>query len=233
MRTRAALFLFLTAAPLAAQAPHCVIPAELPEPRLTRPEPGAVRNTRPTHYLLALSWSPQFCRDRGGDPEHASQCGPGARFGFILHGLWPDGPGRDDPAWCAAPTRVARDTLRRHFCMTPSVDLLQHEWAKHGTCMARDPERYFRAGAILYRSLRWPDMRRLSFDRVSVDDFRGAFARANPGVPANAVLVQTTRGGWLREVQVCYGRDFRPRACPRGESGADGRQRLKIWRDER
>jgi len=38
------------------------------------------------------------------------------------------------------------------------------------------------------------------------------------------------RGGWLQELRLCYGRDFRPAACPRGKSGASDGEPLKIWR---
>src|SRR5258708_12305789 len=37
------------------------------------------------YYLLSLSWSPAFCLS---DPGAAEGNGP-RRFGFIVHGLWP------------------------------------------------------------------------------------------------------------------------------------------------
>src|SRR3546814_14299066 len=54
-----------------------------------------------TGYLLALSWSPEFCRTRTESKRHRLQCsGEMGRFGFVLHGLWPDAAGRRDPRWC-------------------------------------------------------------------------------------------------------------------------------------
>ena len=39
------------------------------------------------YYVLALSWSPDYCAAKGsGDPQ---QCGNGRQLGFVLHGLWP------------------------------------------------------------------------------------------------------------------------------------------------
>ena len=38
------------------------------------------------------------------------------------------------------------------------------------------------------------------------------------------------RGGWLREVHLCYGRDFMPERCPRGALGPADNTSLKIWR---
>ena len=37
------------------------------------------------YYLLSLSWSPAFCIQRPDSPE----CNGPRRFGFIVHGLWP------------------------------------------------------------------------------------------------------------------------------------------------
>jgi hypothetical protein len=37
--------------------------------------------------------------------------------------------------------------------MTPSPWLLEHAWAKHGSCMAKTPERYFRVAGVLWRGV--------------------------------------------------------------------------------
>ncbi len=225
------LWLFLAAVPqIAAAATSCAIPDRIATPRVERPDPREIRQARIDGYTLALSWSPQFCRDRGDDPGERGQCGREARFGFVLHGLWPDGQGRNDPAWCAAVDRpIPADTIRRNFCMTPSANLLQHEWAKHGTCMTRSPDAYFRSAAILYNVLKWPDMDALSRQRPTTGAFAEAFARTNPGVRADAIRIDTTEGGWLREVKICLGKNFRPRRCPAGRA-SDPRRALKIWR---
>lgn len=229
-------FLILAAMPTVASAREiaCLIPDALPKPRIETPPLSDVNHAPATGYVLALSWSPQFCRDRSGMAEHAPQCGGSSRFGFILHGLWPDGDGRADPAWCR-PVRnpIDRNLVRRNFCMTPSADLQQHEWAKHGSCMSATPEAYFKASSILYGALKWPDMDALSRARPNVAAFKAAFARANPGVLPSAIAVQTTSGGWLKSVNLCLAMDFRTRACPRGDGGAPPRTALKIWRSVR
>ncbi|MFX8949768.1 hypothetical protein ABTM92_19760, partial [Acinetobacter baumannii] len=72
-----------------------------------------------TGYTLALSWSPEFCNAHRNDPASAQQCsGRGGRFGFILHGLWPEGSGGQWPQWCAAALPSA-EALRRAMCLTP------------------------------------------------------------------------------------------------------------------
>jgi ribonuclease T2 len=149
------------------------------------------------------------------------------RFGFILHGLWPESEPGHWPQWCSDKS-VAAETLRRNLCMTPSPALLTHEWAKHGTCMARSPEEYFKVGAALMRSLRFPDMAGLSRRaNLTTGDLRAALRRATPLLPAAAIRVSANPRGWLEEVHICYARDFMPAPC--GRTGTDDRETLKIW----
>ncbi len=114
--------------------------------------------------------------------------------------------------------------------MTPDVQLLQHEWAKHGTCMARTPEAYFGAARLLYEAIEYPDMDRLSRKPLNAAGLADAFVDINQGLPANAVRVTTNERGWLKEVRICLGKDFRPRRCPTFTSGAKPKQSVKIWR---
>ena len=75
--------------------------------------------------------------------------------------------------------------------MTPSVQLLQHEWAKHGTCMATKPETYFAAAKLLFGAIEFPDMDRMSRGTLTVGSgLRQAFADQNAGLPANAVTCE-------------------------------------------
>ncbi len=218
--------------PALAQGATCIIPKNLPRPQVETPPPGEARNVPITGSILALSWSPQFCREKQGDPRHNGQCQIKGQFGFILHGLWPDGPGRNDPAWCAPAKPLPPALIARNFCMTPSAQLQQHEWQKHGTCATRDPERYFKAASLLFGAIKWPDMNALSYDRPTVAVFIKAFVAANPGLPFNAVRVDTTRGGWLNQVKICLDTNYRARACPGDMRGAGLRNRIKIWRDD-
>lgn len=184
-----------------------------------------------TGYLLALSWSPEFCRTRADDERYRLQCGGEmARFGFILHGLWPDAPGRRDPRWCRPVPLPRPQAIRDNLCSTPSADLLAHEWAKHGSCAFASADRYFRAGAVMFNALRFPDMTALSRRRPTAADIRRAFAEENRGLPVDAVAILANRRQWLQEVRICLGRDFRPRACPREDRGADDPVPVRIWR---
>jgi len=216
-----------------AQPQSCAVPNPLPRYRLETPPAGEVRRVPVSGYLLTLSWSPQFCRDKASSPDDATQCGRGARFGFVLHGLWPEGETSAYPAWCRDAGLIEEALVRQHFCMTPSAQLLQHEWAKHGTCMTDKPEKYFQAASLLFKAVRTPDMTALSRRRPSVAQFASAFADVNPGLSPEMLRVATNPGGWLQEVRICLDRSFRPERCPKGGGAANPKRALRIWRSAR
>lgn len=218
----------LTPLPAMAQALQCSPPARLaPQPPVRQDEPG---RQGPVAFLsLMLSWSPAFCHSPAGH-RSPDQCdGRMGRFGFVLHGLWPEGSGPQDyPRWCAAAPRPDPELLRRNLCLMPSARTLEHEWLKHGTCAFRTPQDYFGAAARAFTALHLPDMARLSAARgVRVGDLRAAFAKANPALPVAAIGVQT-RGPWLDSVRICLGRDLRATACPGWARGAGDGAPLRI-----
>jgi ribonuclease T2 len=221
-----------------AQAWQCKAPPNLSRPKIELPPPGDVRRTPIAGYVLALSWSREFCRGREKDPAMELQCsGRIGDFGFVLHGLWPEAAGRDYPQWCRKAGQLSRKVVSDNICMTPSVQLLQHEWAKHGTCMARKPETYFGAAKLLFDAIEFPDMDRLSRQGskdgeapLNAASLAEAFASINDGLPVKAVRAKTNPRGWLEEVRICLDKDFKPRACPTFTSGAPDKAQVKIWR---
>jgi ribonuclease T2 len=235
---RGALGLLLVTTPTlaAAQARSCAMPDSFDMPRIERAQPDQVRRTPVTRYLLTLSWSPQHCFDAGRRSNEgrangdALQCsGANGRFGFILHGLWPETDGENWPQYCAPARPLPRAVIARNLCMTPSPQLLQHEWSRHGVCMTRNPDAYFRAARVLYNSVRYPDMAALARNRrLTVRDFTRAFVAANPAYAADGLIIATNRGGWLDEVRLCLDRRFRPHRCPPASRGAPAGQRLRI-----
>src|SRR3546814_13071788 len=86
-----------------------------------------------------------------------------------------------------------------------SAQLLQHEWAKHGTCMSPHPAAYFRSAAILFGAVRFPDMKALAAKPQTAGSIRRALAAANRGVPAPLIAVSVDRQGWLGEVRLWLG----------------------------
>ena len=152
-----------------AQAYQCRVPSSLPAARPIA-SPGPALRLAPTAYTLALSWSPEFCRSRTRDSAHRLQCsGDTGRFGFIVHGLWPEAA-RAAPQWCRKVPPPSASVVRGQLCRTPSVDLIGHEWAKHGSCMARDAAGYYKVSSILFDSVRFPAMESLSRDPALTAD---------------------------------------------------------------
>lgn len=212
-----------------AQAYQCSIPPTIAPVRPVSPD-GPVRRTPITAYTLAASWSPDYCKTSGD--TRSMQCAKAnGRFGFILHGLWPESARGPSPQWCGAQAAPSPQVLREHLCMTPSPGLLAHEWAKHGSCMTKTPEKYFRVSAILWRSVHWPDVDRLSRRKgLTAGDLREEFLAANRGWRRESVGIEMSRTGWLREIQLCYGKDFRPGRCSPRQFGPADSAPLKIWR---
>jgi ribonuclease T2 len=215
-----------------AQPITCAVPDQIDRPRADLPDTRVGRRILPTaSYTLAISWSPQFCKEHG---EASFQCGAQSRFGFVLHGLWPDGPGKDWPQYCRPVELLPEATIRSTLCATPSAQLQQHEWAKHGSCMNASADDYFRRSTGLFGRLRFPDMDALSRrGRVTVVSLSTAIARVNPGMAPGMMRITTNKGGWLDEVWLCLDLKFRYRQCGRDAGGAAPSAKVKIWRSER
>jgi ribonuclease T2 len=227
----AAAAALLTPGVVQAQAPSCSVPATLPRPHVEGPTDREPRRVVPIgSYTLALSWSPQYCRAHRDEADDSFQCAGANRFGFTLHGLWPDGEGKVWPQYCEAAAVLPEKVIRGAICATPSPQLIQHEWTKHGTCMKTDPARYFATSTRLYRDYAYPDMMALSRRKLTVTSFKRAFAAANPGLTPAMFRLNLGRGGWLEEVWLCLDTAFKPRRCAATGEGAKASAPVKIWR---
>lgn len=218
-------------APAQAAGPDsCILPDRLPPPEMERVDPDEVVAGRTLrNHLLAVTWMPETCR-HGGDGQGDLACDGPNRFGWTLHGLWPNADGKPYPRFCRPATRVSDATIRSQLCRTPSVDLVQHEWAAHGTCAWDTPEAYFARAAELYDGLNKPDPTALAPGPrgPTAGQLRDAFAAANPGLPREAINVTVASGNRLREVRVCHDLAFEPVACPAGTLGAPDRVVLTV-----
>ena len=235
-RLAAAAALLLAPALAKAQALQCAIPARVPPIHPELPSADQPARVLPIGgYTLAISWSPEYCHDHGRDPQAAQQCGRGSRFGFTLHGLWPDGIGPQWPQYCRAAPLLPAAVIRPQLCATPSAQLVQHEWAKHGTCMAGEtPASYFARSTGLYHRLRYPDMDALSRQpALSVGMLAAAFARANPGIDASMLRVTANARGWLDEVWLCLDKRLAHTRCRANSGGLSADSVLQIWRGSR
>lgn len=164
------------------------------------------------YYLLSLSWSPAFCIQQPDSPE----CNGPRRFGFIVHGLWPQNE-RGWPQNCGGDTEVPDSVANEIADLMPARKLIQHEWITHGTCSGLGARAYFdlvrraRASVNVPGSLQNPS----AAIQQAPADIVGAFMRANPRFPADSVVATCSRQGAprLREVHVCFDRELNARAC--------------------
>ena len=149
------------------------------------------------------------------------------RFGFVVHGLWPEsrrGSSGSWPQWCPAAGALTPNETRRNLCMMPSPRLVARQWAKHGSCMTRRPETYFKVTRILWDSLVFPDMDRLSREPgLTAGEIRNRNRLGQQGIEPENIGIDLDRGGWLEEVRICYGKRFRPAPCDRMRFGAGDR----------
>jgi ribonuclease T2 len=92
------------------------------------------------YYLMSLSWSPQYCSGPGGERD-SGQCGEGRRFGFAVHGLWPQFE-QGYPEACGEAAPVPSPIVNAMLALMPSPRLIEHEWETHGTCSGLDVNAY-------------------------------------------------------------------------------------------
>ena len=168
------------------------------------------------YYVLVLSWSPTHCaseRGRGADDD--LQCRSGRPYGFVLHGLWPQYE-RGYPQNCASdePRKVASELMDDMLKISPSAELVQHEWEKHGTCSGLSQVAYFAAAKRAFESIAIPsEYERLAQPvAVTPEELRGAFVKANRTLSTDAISA-TCRRNELAEIWICLDRALAPRSC--------------------
>ena len=162
------------------------------------------------YYVLSLSWSPAYCEEA----PRAAECSGPRHYGFIVHGLWPQFE-RGWPEHCAD-GYVADDQVRAVADLMPARSLVQHEWVTHGTCSGLSVADFF---ALVRRAAAAVAIPPAYFDGAVVQRAPSAvaddFLRANPRLPAAAVVVTCSRQAEprLKEVHVCFTRGLEARAC--------------------
>jgi ribonuclease T2 len=158
------------------------------------------------YYVLALSWSPEFCYSHPDKPECQS-----GHHGFVVHGLWPqytDGypehcsnaPGLPDPSQLAD--------------IMPDTGLVTHEWSTHGTCSGLDAENYFKLLRQAFTSIRIPDRFAAPGHNFSIapQEVKKEFLQANPNLREEEMTV-SCGNNYLTAVSFCMTKDLRPTTC--------------------
>lgn len=185
------------------------------------PHPAAARGNAGDfdYYSLVLSWSPTYCeaegRNRGGE-----QCSGGRPYAFVLHGLWPQWE-RSWPEFCRTRERpwVPRSTIDGMLDIMPSPKLVIHQYRKHGACSGLSPDDYFAAARKLYNGIKIP-RRYLQLPEpitVTLDELERDFLDANPQLRPEMISIACRRNR-VRELRICFSRDFKPRDCGANEN---------------
>ena len=164
-------------------------------------------------YVLALSWSPAFCASDAGQGS-PMQCGPGADFGFITHGLWPQFE-RGWPSFCQSPhgQDMPQDTATALLPIMPDRGLIEHQWDKHGTCSGLSQERYAQRIEAATARILVPHL----FDgptpyTLDASAIEHAFQQANPDLSQDGIAIACP-GGRFTEVRICLDQNLNPRNC--------------------
>lgn len=164
------------------------------------------------YYLMSLSWSPEFCAGPNGARDD-QQCGGQRRFGFVVHGLWPQYES-GFPQACGPSSPVPQSLITAMLPLMPSPHLIQHEWDNHGTCSGLDVNAYFQQIQKAFASIRIPDRFKSPAQQIEIApaDITAAFVQSNPGFPPGGFRVQCS-GQYLSEVRACLTKELKGRAC--------------------
>jgi ribonuclease T2 len=184
-----------------------VLAAAWPVAALAEDVPG-----RFDFYLLALTWSPSYCAAEGGARDDG-QCQSGRRYGFLVHGLWPQYE-RGYPEDCPTNLAPSRTDIRGLSDLMPAEGLVRHEWRTHGACSGLAPADYLQTIRRAREAINIPAAFRniAGYKTVSPSEVEAAFVAANPGLEPGDMAV-TCDGRRLREVRICLTSDLRFRAC--------------------
>jgi ribonuclease T2 len=158
-------------------------------------------------YMMNISWSPEFCSIADTSPECKAP-----RNGFVLHGLWAQNNDGSYPVFCSERPGPAHPEA--NLDLTPDLALLQHEWAKHGTCTTLSPEAFFASERKAYHSLAVPDVF-LHIDhemQMKPQEILDLFGKINPGFPPGSILLSCGNNR-LTAVEACLGKDLKPLVC--------------------
>jgi ribonuclease T2 len=165
------------------------------------------------YYLLTLSWAPEFCATTANGRTSA-ECDSNKHMGLVVHGLWPQDNDGKWPESCSTTPPVASATVDHMMPIMPGQSLIQHEWAKHGTCSGLSTQDYFSAIEKLYTGLKVPeDFKRPSGSaQASPGGIEKKFASAN-NAPAEAFRVSCPQNEFSA-VEICLSKDLQYQACP-------------------
>lgn len=167
------------------------------------------------YYVMALSWSPNWCALEG-DARGSDQCDARHDFGWILHGLWPQYE-RGFPSDCRTSARdPSRGDTRAMSDIMASAGLAWHQWKKHGRCSGLTSDDYFGLSRDAYAAINRPTVFRKLDDPVKLPAsvVEEAFLKENTELSPDMITI-TCKSRHIQEVRICLTKDLEFRECGR------------------
>lgn len=144
------------------------------------------------------------------------QCESGQGFGWVLHGLWGSSCNgktlsecsdlkdiKKHPRFCKGDLpQVSYSILKPFMCMSPSAELLQGEWEKHGACDFKSPKAYFSQAEKLFSSIKLPNEK---LEKPELDQWLKDH---------NKMLINSRLAFGKSEFYICYDKSFKIMDCP-------------------
>ncbi len=165
------------------------------------------------YYVMALSWSPNWCATEG-DARAAEQCASQQDHGWILHGLWPQFE-RGYPQYCQTANRPPSRAMTRDMAdIMGSAGLAWHQWKKHGTCTGLDASSYYSLSRAAYATVQRPQLLRdlTKTVRIAPEVIEQTFLQSNPRLKARQITI-TCKAGHIQEARICLTKDLTFRTC--------------------
>jgi ribonuclease T2 len=198
MNARRIALLSLTGLALLAAAATCA------QERRDAPWPSEAFNPKPKqntagkfdYYTLVMSWSPTHCvtAQEGRDEQQCARQ-DGRRYGFVLHGLWPQLARRLPEACIGRKPWVPQPVINSMLDIMPSGGLVIHEFKLHGTCSGLEPADYCKLSRQLFTRVCIPERFQNPYETVyrPAPNWSANSMRANPWLRPEMVAV--TCGG--------------------------------------
>lgn len=165
------------------------------------------------YYVLALSWSANWCA-KEGDDRNDPQCEAGRGVTWVVHGLWP----QRETGWPSYCRTVERDPSRGETAAMADVfggaGQAFYQWKKHGRCAGLSAADYYDTARRAFGSITLPPVfKALRKDvRLPASVVEEAFLEANPGMTRDQITI-TCSDGRIQEARICLTRDLAPRRC--------------------
>ena len=160
-------------------------------------------------YVLALSWSPGFCAVEGQEKDR-NQCAPGARLGFVVHGLWPQNQQASAIDCPAGLNPIPRAVLEEARDIFPSEGLARYQWRKHGGCSGLAPSAWFADVRRARSAIQVPPaITQLKNETpFEPEEMLRAFREVNPRLRPGMAAIACPRN-IFQEIRLCMSRDLR------------------------